>query len=505
MRNRKRIATAMLTAVTAIFTAALGVSACCEETPATDIVDGGEFILGSATELNDFDPYSSITADVRSVNFNIFEGLVKVQPNGDFTPAIASDYEVSEDGTVYTFTLREGVKFHNGEDVTEDDVLYSVQKAIDATAAGYGEIETYEINDEGKLVFTLNTADQNLIPYLTQPIIPKDYEEQSLSPIGTGPYKLTEYAEQDHVTLEKNEDYWGTGGHLDKITIKFAASQADLYLDFQAGSIDGFSASAATLSQLDEDEVNLYIEYSNAVQLLALNNSFEPFQNQQVREALNYAVSADEIIDIAFYGYGTKIGSGLIPALEKYYDDSLADVYDQDLDKEKELLEEAGYADGFSFTITVPSVYEAHVATAEVIVNQLAQIGVNAEIKQVDWATWLESVYQGREYEATIISLDGSLAYPTSFLSRYVSDASNNFVNFASEAYDEVYAKAIAATNDEERVELFKEAQKILNEESASVYIQDIASFLVYNKNFEGNVRYPLYAKDYTAIYKVAE
>ena len=127
MRNRKRIATAMLTAVTAIFTAALGVSACCEETPATDIVDGGEFILGSATELNDFDPYSSITADVRSVNFNIFEGLVKVQPNGDFTPAIASDYEVSEDGTVYTFTLREGVKFHNGEDVTEDDVLYSVR------------------------------------------------------------------------------------------------------------------------------------------------------------------------------------------------------------------------------------------------------------------------------------------------------------------------------------------------------------------------------------------
>ena len=276
-------------------------------------------------------------------------------------------------------------------------------------------------------------------------------------------------------------------------------------MDFQAGSIDGFSASAATLSQLDEDEVNLYIEYSNAVQLLALNNSFEPFQNQQVREALNYAVSADEIIDIAFYGYGTKIGSGLIPALEKYYDDSLADVYDQDLDKAKELLEEAGYADGFSFTITVPSVYEAHVATAEVIVNQLAQIGVNAEIKQVDWATWLESVYQGREYEATIISLDGSLAYPTSFLSRYVSDASNNFVNFASEAYDEVYAKAIAATTDEERVELFKEAQKILNEESASVYIQDIASFLVYNKNFEGNVRYPLYAKDYTAIYKVAE
>ncbi len=272
-------------------------------------------------------------------------------------------------------------------------------------------------------MLTLNTEDQNLIPYLTQAIIPAGYEEQSISPVGTGPYKLTEYAEQDHITLEKNPDYWGTPGYLDKITVKFAASQADLYLDFQAGSIDGFSASAATLSQLDEDTVNLYITYSNAVQLLALNNSFEPFQNQKVREAVNYAVSADEIIDIAFYGYGTKVGSGLIPALEKYYDDSLADVYDQDIEKAKELLEEAGYADGFSFTITVPSVYQAHVDTAEVIVNELAQIGINAEIKQVDWATWLEKVYQGvsmrqRSFPWTDLSHIPRLSFPDTYQMR---------------------------------------------------------------------------------------
>ncbi|MGN0342727.1 MAG: ABC transporter substrate-binding protein [Roseburia sp.] len=470
-----------------------------------EIVEGGEIVLGSATEITDFNPFNSITADTRAVTFNIYEGLVKVESDGSFVPAVASEYEVSDDGKTYSFTLRDGIKFHNGNEVTVDDVLYSIQKSIDSASAGYDQIASFEVNDAGQIVITLSEANTGFIPYLTQPIVPKDYEDLSLNPIGTGPYKLTEYAEQDYIVLEKNTDYWGDGGHLDKITIKFAASQEDLVILFTAGTIDGFSASASTVNQLPEDTYNLQITLSNAVQLLALNNDFEPFQDVRVRQAINYAVSSDEIIDLAFYGYGTKVGSGLIPALEVYYDDSLVDAYNQDLDKAKELLAEAGYEDGFSFTITVPSVYEAHIDTAEVIVNQLAAIGINAEIKQVDWATWLEKVYQGREYESTIISLDGSLAYPTAFLSRYVSDASNNFVNFNSQNYDEVYANAVATADETERIALFKEAQQILSEEAASVYIQDIAGFRVLSKNFDGYKGYPLYAEDYSAIYRVAE
>ena len=470
---------------------------------AAEITDGGEFVYGSATELNNFDPFTSITADVRSVDFNIFEGLVKPTPEGDFAPAIAEDYSISEDGTEYSFTLREDVSFHNGETVTPEDVLYSIQKAIDSSIIGYDEIDHFEIADDGKLVITLKQSDQNFIPTLTQAIVPENAEDLEHSPIGTGPYKLTEYEEQDHITLEKNEDYWGTPAHLDKITIKFATDQAELYLLFEAGSIDGFGASAATLSQLDEDSVNLYVTTSNAVQLLALNNDFEPFQDQRVREAINYAVSADEIIDIAFYGYGTKVGSGLIPALSRYFNDELVDVYNQDLEKAKELLAEAGYEDGLSFTIAVPSVYQAHIDTAEVIVNELAAAGINAEIKQVDWATWLETIYQNREFEATIISLTGSVPYPSFFLSRYTSDSDSNFINYKSEAFDTAFANAVAEADQDKKVELFKEAQKVLSDESASVFIQDISSFLVYNKEFAGNVNYPLYATDFSAIYHV--
>lgn len=218
---------------------------------------------------------------------------------------------------------------------------------------------------------------------------------------------------------------------------------------------------------------------------------------------MKHAVSADEIIDIAFYGYGTKVGSGLIPALSRYFNDELVDVYNQDLEKAKELLAEAGYEDGLSFTIAVPSVYQAHIDTAEVIVNELAAAGINAEIKQVDWATWLETIYQNREFEATIISLTGSVPYPSFFLSRFTSDSDSNFINYKSEAFDTAFANAVAEADQDKKVELFKEAQKVLSDESASVFIQDISSFLVYNKEFAGNVNYPLYATDFSAIYHV--
>lgn len=471
---------------------------------ANSIIEGGEFVFGVATELNNFDPFTSITADVRGVNFNIFEGLVKVASDGSFEGAIADSYKVSEDAKVYTFHIREGVQFHNGKALEEKDILYSVQKAIDKKFAGYSEIQEFGMKDDN-LVIVLNQADAGFVAYLTNAIVPADYDNHALEPIGTGPFKLTEYKEQDHVTLEKNEAYWGEKAHLDKVVIKFVASQANLVISFQSGAIDGFSAEAGTVMQLDENAITKYQSNSNAVQLIALNNDFEPFKDARVRQALNYLVDRKEIVDTVNYGYGVITGSALIPALSKYYDDTLSSSYTVDVEKAKELLSQAGYPNGFKFTITVPSSYTVHVDTASVVVNQLAKAGITADIKQVDWATWLSNVYKGRQYEATIISLDGSLAYPTAFLSRYVSSAKNNFMNFKSSSYDDIYAKAISTIDEDEKEELFKSAQKILSNEAAGVYIQDISEFAVYNKNFAGYKGYPLYARDFSAIYKVAK
>ncbi len=458
--------------------------------------------IGLATEITSFDPFGNMTADARSISFNIFDGLVNIDTDGSFIPAIAESYEMSPDAKTYTFTIRKGVRFHDGSALTMDDITYSLTKAVTAPIAGYDKIESFTVDGEGRLVLQLSTADTGFIACLTTPIVPKSAADLALHPVGTGPYRLSEYAEHDHITLSRNASYWGNTGKLETVTVKFLASQAELLSEFNAGRIDGFSANADIVDKIKQDKANKYRRNSNAVQVLALNNDFEAFRNADVRRAVNYLVDADEIIQTANHGHGVKVGSALIPALSKYYDKSLVGSYARNVAKAKELLQQGGYPNGFSLTITVPSVYTIHVQTAKIIAGQLAAGGIKAVVKQVDWATWLQTVYKDRQYEATVISLDGALAYPTAYLSRYESTARNNFINYTSSAYDAAYQQATTTTDQTERIAGFKLAQRILNEECASVFIQDISMLTVYNKHYAGNKDYPLYASDFTAVYR---
>ena len=313
---------------------------------------------------------------------------------------------------------------------------------------------------------------------------------------------LTEFVEQDYTRLEKFEDYWGEPAHLDSVTLKYYENTAELATNYLAGAIDGFNSNAGGWKELEGTDYVQNVRHANAVQLLALNNEFGPFKDVRVRQAVAYAVDPDEIIETVSYGLGTKAGTPVIPGLEKYFDDELTDVYDVDVDKAKALLKEAGQ-ENLSFTIRVPSNYQVHVDTAQVISNQLAKAGITVDIESVDWNTWLTRVYQKSEFEATVVAVDGPTAFPTSFLKRYVSTASDNFVKFKSKAFDETYEKATLETDDAEQVKLFKECQKILSDECSSVYIQDISSVVVNSPKFGGFKAYPLYVDDYSAMYSV--
>lgn len=474
----------------------------------TGPLEGGELRIGSTAEIDSLDPYIAVGGDTKGqVIWNIFDGLIRPDTTGDLQPAVAKDYSIEEDGKVYILHLREGVKFHNGNEVTPADIRYSFDQALESSAGleGFDNVDMVEVSDAGEIKITLKEPNTEFLAALTNAIIPADYKDQATAPIGTGAFKFVSYTPQQELVLEKNEYYWQAGlPHLDKVTIVYEVDTNAELLSLQSGNIDGAGIATTTAEILNRDDFNIVERNSNAVQLLGLNHAYEPLTDVRVRQAISYAVDRDQIITDAFSGFGTKVGTPIIPGLSTYFNAALTNAYDPDIAKAKQLLADAGYADGFDLEITVPSNYIVHVDTAQVIVNQLAQVGIKATIKQVDWPTWLSETYAGRNYQATVISVGGASLSPKNELARYRSTADDNFFNFKSDDFDQVYAQAAAEVDLAQKQDLYNQAQQILSDEAVSVYIQDIAGLTAFNKSIEGLQGYPVYGViDFAQLYRV--
>jgi len=486
--------------------AAEGTSASDEGT-STGADRDNSIVVGIAQDLDSsLDPYQITAAGTREVLFNVYEGLVKADSSGGFNPACAESYAVSEDGLTYTFTLRNNVVFHNGKTMTAEDVLYSLTtcaaETVDASLLAALSDVTVESPDANTIVVTLPAANPNFICVLAYVyIIPDGYTDCATAPIGTGPFKFVSRSVQENVVLEKHADYYGVKANLDKVTYRIFEDATAEITALDAGTIDLCAHLGVDQIIGLSDDYDVLEGTMNLVQALYLNNASEPFNNELVRQALCYAIDVQEIMDLTEDGHGTKIGSAMYPAFSKYFDESLADTYTYDVEKAKELLTEAGYPNGFSFTITVPSNYTPHVNTAEVIIEQLSRVGITATLNPVEWATWLSDVYSARDYESTVIGFDASTLTPGALLARYQSTASNNMFNYSNAEYDETYAKAVAATDDAQATALYKQCLQILAETAANVYLQDMAEFVVIRSDLAGYEFYPMYVMDMSTIY----
>ena len=476
--------------------------------------DSSEIVVGIPQDLEDsLDPHKALAAGTKEILFNVYEGLLKPDSQGNNIPAVAESYTVSEDLMTYTFKLRDGIKFHNGKNVTADDVKYSIDKfagisdGSEPLVSAFSVIEEVNIIDDKTVDVVLNTPDTDLPTYLAMvsaAIIPKDNENPDTVAIGTGPYKYVSRSPQENVICEAFDDYWGEKANIKNVTFKVEANADSIVMDLLGGSIDFYAR--LTIDQVKQlnDEFSVYEGTMNLVQALYLNNNVKPFDDVRVRQALSYATDVDEILDITAEGKGTKIGSSMFPAFGKYYDESLSELYPTDIEKAKELLKEAGYENGFNMTITVPSNYQPHIDVAQVLAEQYKKIGVNAEIQLVEWNSWLSDVYTGRDFESTVIGVDASYLAASALLSRFESTAANNFINFKSDAYDKAYNKTLTTADDDERTALYLECERILADEAANVYIQDLPEYVVLNKKFTGYEFYPLYVQDIAKL-KLAE
>ncbi len=474
-----------------------------------ELPNGNSVTVGIAQDLSNLDPQLAATAGIREVLFNIFEGLVKASPDGSVIPAVASDYELSKDGKTYTFTLREGVTFHDGKPVTAEDVIYSLERCAGSENEGtplisaFSNVSKIEAPDETHVVIELAEPSLEFLYSLTAAIIPKDSGPTITDTmIGTGPFRFVSYAPQDNLVMEKYDGYWNQekAAKLDKVTFKIITDTNALVVGLKGETLDLVLHLPNTLENEVKDDFTVLQDTMKLVQALYLNNAVEPFNNELVRQAMYYAINVDEIIQFVCDGAGVATGTSMYPAQSRYFLPELADNYQQDVEKAKELLAQAGYPDGFSMTITAPSNYTQHMDAAQVIIEQLKAVGITAELIPVEWQSWVDDVYRGRNYQSTVCAIAADDMTAREMLVRYMSDNRKNFIAFQDGEYDEVMAKALASLDEEEQTALYKRAEEILNEKAASLWIQDMCELAVMNPDLEGFTFYCTYVLDMSTI-----
>ena len=455
--------------------------------------------VGITQEPGLFDPHLAVAAGDKEILFNIFEGLYKFSSDGKLQPALATDCAISDDCKEFTFDIRKDVKFHDGSVMTADDVIFSTNRAKENNQA-LASIASVEKVGDNSVKITLSTPDSEFLTHATYAIIPQSVEDQNKTPVGTGPFKFKEYVVGQYVSIEKFADYWDSSlPYLDEVVFKICADMDSGLLELQNGNIDIFPHMTKDKAEMAGDKFDIVTGSSNMVQIFALNNAVEPFDKKEVREAINFAVDKQELIKLTMDGAGTELTTGMNPIIGDAYDKSIDGTYKKDLEKAKSLLEQAGYADGFDMTITVPSNYLVHVDTAVAIADQLKEIGINAEIKQVDWNAWLSDVYTGRDFQSTVICLTPDYA-PMSEIARYHSQSTDNFINYNNPEVDKLMDSIPSTLDEKERNDIYHQILHILVEDSCSCFIQDPYEITVVNKDLEGYELYPMYIQDMSKV-----
>ena len=466
-----------------------------------------EIVVGIAQDLEDsLDPHLSASAGSREVLFNIYEGLVKPDSDGELICAVARDYEISDGGRTYTFYIREGVQFHNGQTVTAADVVYSIQRCADTSkgaplVAAFSVIQEVIAVDEMTVKITIEKADLDFLSYLTEAIVPNGYDKIDTFPMGTGPFKYVSRSPQENIVMERFDSYWGETAKVNKVTYKVYEDATALVMALKGGAIDLCAhLTNAQVSQLDTAKFQILEDTMKLVQAVYLNHNAEPFNNEAVREALCYAIDRQQIMDFVAGGRGTAVGSSMYPAFTKYFMPELVDYYKYDPAKAKQLLAAAGYPNGFDMTITVASNNKPHVDTAEVVAEQLRAVGITVKVDLVDWQTWYDEAYKARNFQATVVGLDASYMTARAMLERFTSTSSKNFTNYNNPAYDALFAQAVSCTDMEEQTGIYKQMQQMLTETAANLYIQDLCDLVAMRQDMTGLKFYPTFVMDLSTV-----
>jgi peptide/nickel transport system substrate-binding protein len=422
---------------------------------------------------------------------SIYDTLAEADQSGKLVPALAESWTVSSDSLTWTFKLRQGVVFHNGDRLTSKDVKATFDRIRDKAtaspkAAEYAAVASIETPDDATVVFRLSQPSSPFLAAISSgwgAIMPKSLIDQgwdfASKPVGTGPFVLKEFVRDNRIVLEKNPKYWMAGlPKLDRVVMNVITDPAVQVQGLVSGQIDAVEfVDPVQLPVLRAArDVTVSQELTALIMVMAMNNTNPVLANLKVRQAVNYAINKQQVLDVA-YGGGKVIGTFMDAG--NYYSKDFSSLYPYDPDKAKQLLAEAKIPDGTTFTMVLPSNYDMHVKAGQMYQEMLAKVGLKVNIKLVDWPTWLSDVYSGGKYDFTVISHTGKLD-PDGTLGGY---GGGKYVKWMNAGCLDLINRAKVAADPESRKRLYDQALEIMAKEVPFVYVGTSYRYRAFRSN----------------------
>ena len=459
--------------------------------------------VGMQLEPPNLDPTGGAAAAIDEVVYaNVFEGLTRYQADGSVAPALAKSWTISDDGLVYTFSLHDGVTFHDGSAMDAADVKFSLDRARaeDSTNAQkrlFTVIASVDVVNPLTVKITLSNPDGGFITNLAWGdaviVAPESIDDAKTAPVGTGPFTMSRWVQGDRVELARNPDYWGAPVALEKATFKFISDPTAAFAAMMAGDIDAFPNYPApeTLPQFEADSrFSVIVGSTEGETILSTNNKADHLSDVRIRQAIAHAIDRQAIVDGAMFGLGTPIGTHFAPHHPDYVDLTSGSAHDPA--KARALLKEAG-AENLTLSLKLPPPAYAR-RGGEIIAAQLREVGIGTEIENLEWAQWLEQVFRGKDFDLTIVShtepMDiGIYANP------------DYYFQYDSAAFQKMIEDLKFATDPADRTRLLQAAQRQIAGDYVNGFLFQLARTGVANAKINGLwENAPTQANDLTGV-----
>ncbi|MGY4719881.1 ABC transporter substrate-binding protein [Naumannella cuiyingiana] len=486
------------TLLTAGALAATGVLGGCSTGRSVDLGGAGGPSGGSAAgavlnaaiagEPDQLDPHKTTSYFSFEVLENVYDTLVEPDENLELQPALAEKWTTSDDQLTWTFSLRQGVTFHDGSPFTADDVVYSYRRIIDdklANAYKFAAVKDVKAADPATVVITLSQPAPNLLSSLGSfkgvAIVSKNNVESkaiTTKPIGTGPFSLAEYVNGDHITLAANPTYWGGAPGLGEVRYTFVSEASTALASLRSGEIQWTdSVPPQQVQALSTDSgVVLGQEPSSDYWYLALNERNQPWNDPRARQAVAYAIDRDAIVQAVSYGTA-QLNQLAIPPTSSWYTEY--GTYRTDLARAKQLLGEVGFSGG-TIDFMATSDYPETVTVAQIVAANLEPLGIEVKIRQPDFSSWLDD-QSAHKFDLLMMGWLGNLDPDDFYYAQHHSDGANNAQGYSNPEVDKLLDAGRTETDVARRKQTYAQAATTIADDCSYIYLYNPAVLQVWS------------------------